>query len=228
MKAERAVRSIGSRDLARRLGLDASRVRRLAGSGRLPGRKVGHDWLFDVDLVGDEFGMERQRGRPFSQLNALGALFLASGESPDWLDAGARSRLGRRLKSSLVKLRPRLRSRAERRLYRSPESLRRRLRNDPSFILSGASASDHYGLRIVSADLLEGYMDPSDMDRLEYRYGLERVGEVDANLIVHVVPRRLLPRGRFMPRAVAAADLADSADERTKSVGNQALSRLAT
>lgn len=228
MSAEREARSIGSRDLARRLGLDASRVRRLAGNGRLPGRKIGHDWLFDVDLVGDEFAIDRQRGRPFSQRNALGVLFLASGESPDWLDAATRSRLSSRLRSSLVKLRPRLRSRAERRLYRSPESLRRRLRNDPSFILSGGSASDHYGMRIVSPQVLEGYIDQADADRLEYRYGLERVGEIDANLIAHLVPRRFLPRGRFMPRAVVAADLADYGDERTKNVGNQVLSRLST
>src|SRR5438874_1090105 len=117
MDARVAGRAVGSRELARRLGMDESRVRRLAASGRLPGRKVGHDWIFDVSRIGDEFGEDRYRGRPFSQAAALGMLFLASGSDPMWLKASVRSRLRHRLGSSLAELRPRLRSRAERRAY---------------------------------------------------------------------------------------------------------------
>ena len=220
-----ASRAVGSRDLARRLGIDESRVRRLAASGKLPGRKVGHDWLFELDLVGDRVSNVRSPGRPFSQANALGLLYLASGAEAGWLAPAVRSRLQRRLGTSISKLLPRLRSRAERRVYRAPDALLEKLRSDPEFILSGVSASDHYGMRIVAPGLIEGYADPALIDRVAYRYGLERVGERDANLIVHVAPRGFLPRSRFMPRAVVAADLADHSDARTRRVGEDLLAR---
>ena len=222
-----ARRSVGSSELARRLGLDESRVRRLAASGKLPARKVGHDWLFEIDLIGSEFSKDRSRGRPFSRESALGVLFLASGADAPWLTPAARSRLRRRLKD-VAKMRPRLRSRGERRLYSAPASLLRDLRKDQAFVQSGVSASERYGMRIASQSALEGYADASLIDRLTHRYALERVGEREANLVVHVVPRRLLPDGRVMPIAVVAADLADYSDERTRSVGDDWLRRYAS
>ena len=225
MEARVPSNAVGSRDLARRLGIDESRVRRLAARGRLPGRKVGHDWLFNVSLIDDEFARERHRGRPYSQRNALGLLFLASGLEPAWLEPNIRTRLTRRVVVPLVTLRPRLKSRAERRLYLAPDALRRRLAADPAFVLSGVSACERYKVDIVVRNVTEGYTDRSMIDRAEYHHALERVGEPEANLIVHVVPRLFLPTGRFMPHAVVGADLADSSDGRTKRAGHELLSR---
>jgi hypothetical protein len=80
-------------------------------------------------------------------------------------------------------------------------------------------------MRLSEAATLEGYADARFADRIAHRYGLERVGERAANLIIHVVPRAQLPAQRFMPRAVVAADLADHVDERAKSVGEVELTR---
>src|SRR6267378_910558 len=95
-------RWLSSREVARRLGLDPSRVRRLADAGRLPARKLGHDWMFDGDLLSNAMGVSRQRGRPFSQESALGVLFLASGEDAPWLADRSRSRLRRLSESSML------------------------------------------------------------------------------------------------------------------------------
>jgi hypothetical protein len=198
-------------------------VRRLADAGRLPARKLGHDWIFDGDLLSNAMGVTRQRGRPFSQESALGVLFLASGEDPPWLSGRSRARLRRLSESSILRVLPRLRSRGDRQPYRAPASLVRRLSDDPGFVVSGVSASDHYAMRIVSKGVLEGYLDRRRRRELEHRYALEPVNEREANLIAHWVDGHLLPQARVMPKAVVAADLADSEDERSRGVGRQLL-----
>ena len=218
-------RWLSSREVARRLGLDASRVRRLAAAERLPAEKIGHDWAFDAELL-DNAAIKRQKGRPFSPESALGLLFLASSEEAPWLLPRARSRLRRLSGPDVLRALPRLRGRAERRAYRAPESLLRRLADDPGFVLSGVSASAAHGARIVSKGVLEGYLDKARLRDLEYRYAMEPVSERAANLVVHALDRRLLPARRVMPRAVVAADLADSVDERSRKVGAQLLREL--
>ena len=78
-------------------------------------------------------------------------------------------------------------------------------------------------MRLASSDVLEGYIDEGRLRELEYRYALEPIAEQSANLIVHAIDGALLPELRVMPRAVVAADLADSVDERSRSVGEQLL-----
>jgi hypothetical protein len=203
--------------------MDSSRVRRLAADGRLPARKVGHDWVFDADLLGSAPQIKRGRGRPFAAENALGILFLASGVKADWLRPHVRARLQRLASSAVLKLLPRLRLRAERTSYLAPDSIVRRLARDRKFVLSGVSGSEEHGMRLASSNVLEGYIDEGRLRELEYRYALEPIAEQSANLIVHAIDGALLPESRVMPRAVVAADLADSADERSRRVGEQLL-----
>jgi|SRR5713226_1872316 len=227
MPESREPRLLSAGELAKRLKLDPSRVRRLAESGALPARKIAHRWLFDASLIDRQLKRRRERGRPFSAENALGLLFMASGEDAPWLRPHARSRLKRHLRSSLLNLLPRLERRAAVRSFSAPEALRDKLSRDPKFILSGVSASDHYAMRMVSPGILEGYYPKREMSEIEHRYALENVGEHEANLVVHVLDHELaIGSRRFMPKAVAAADLAESADERTRRVGEQFLSSV--
>lgn len=203
--------------------MDPSRVRRWAADGRLPAHKIGHDWVFDADQISDALKRKRRKGRPFAPENALGILFLASGEEADWLRPRVRARLQKLAESALLSLLPRLRLRAERRSYFAPDSIVRRLASDPRFVRSGVSGSEKYRMRIASSNVLEGYIDKGRLKELEYRYALEPAAEQSANLIVHAIDGVLLPGSLVMPRAVVAADLADSADERTRRVGEQLL-----
>jgi hypothetical protein len=195
----------------------------LAADGRLPAHKIGHDWVFDADLIDDALQVKRKKGRPFAPENALGILFLASGEKADWLRPHVRPRLQRLARSAVLRLLPRLRLRAERKSYQAPDSVVRRLAGDPRFVLSGVSGSEEHRMRLASSNVLEGYIDKARLKELEYRYALEPAAEQSANLIVHAIDGMLLPESRVMPRAVVAADLADSADERSRRVGEHLL-----
>lgn len=52
-------------EVAAALGLTKARIRQLAQDGRLPGEKVGRDWVFTVDAVAAFRSQPRRRaGRP--------------------------------------------------------------------------------------------------------------------------------------------------------------------
>jgi hypothetical protein len=217
---------LSAQDVAERLDIDSSQVRRMAAAGRLPAQKLGHDWIFDAALISDVAQRKRVRGRPFSAESALGFLYELSGMKAVWLPPPRRVRLRKLRGSSLLRLLPRLRPRSDRRAYRAPVSAIRQLQSDPDFILSGVSASDHYGLRLLAKDILEGYIDKDRFDAIAHRYALEPASERSANLIIHLADGRLFPDERVMPVAVVAADLADSSDERSQQVGREVLQRL--
>src|SRR3990172_11183578 len=77
-------------DAAERLGVAPSRVRALAGAGRLEGRKVGSQWVFSRDDVERRANRGGVVGRPMSPSAALGLLFELSGEPAGWLDRVSR------------------------------------------------------------------------------------------------------------------------------------------
>jgi hypothetical protein len=103
----------------------------------------------------------------------------------------------------------------------------KRLANDPNFIRSGVSAADHYRADISSRSVLDGYYKERAFKNLVYRYALQPVPEGEANLVVRgIEDDTALSRRQFMPVAVVAADLADSADARTRRAGMQLMRGL--
>jgi hypothetical protein len=223
----RSLKLVSVADAATRLGLSERRVRALAAKGQVPAQKIANRWFVEVDRLSERRRSAGARGRPFSDRHALGLLFLASGEDPQWLSAYEKWRLRRYALPRLSDLMPRLNQRAGVHSVRAPESLVKRLANDPNFIRSGVSAADHYRADISSRSVLDGYYKERAFKNLVYRYALQPVPEGEANLVVRgIEDDTALSRRQFMPVAVVAADLADSADARTRRAGMQLMRGL--
>src|SRR5437879_3628143 len=118
---------VSAQQAARRLNINVQRVRALAAQGRLRGEKIANRWLFDPELLADEEKRRRPEGRPYAPLHAMGILFLASGESAQWLSRYEAWRIHRYAIPRLKQLGSRLRGRASVRSYRAPEAIVARL-----------------------------------------------------------------------------------------------------
>jgi hypothetical protein len=155
-----------------------------------------------------------------------GLLFLASGEQPQVANSRARRRLAKRLRS-LPKEAERLSVRAESRWFRADQRALAALRDDPDFVRSGVSVSEEYGIDIQAPNLTEGYYPQRKLNQFSYRHALRPVAEEAANLIVHSVGGRFPLAGRArVPAPVAALDLLESHDERTRRAGAKLLREL--
>lgn len=211
-------------DAAKRLGISARRVRALAADGRVPAQKIANRWFVEMDRLNERGRSAEAGGRPFSDKHSLGLLFLASGEDAPWLSAYELWRLRRYALPRLMKLLPRLRSRANVHSVHAPESLVKRLASDAKFVRSGVSAAEHHRADIVGRSVLDGYYRERDFKDLVYRHALQPAPEAAANLLVRGIEvDSALAGRRYMPIAVVAADLADSADARSKRAGVQLL-----
>lgn len=214
-------------DAAKRLGISARRVRALAANGRVPAQKIANRWFVEVDRLSERGQSAGARGRPFSPKHSLGLLYLASGDDARWLSDYEKWRLRRYALPRLESLLPRLRGRANVHSVHAPESVVKRLASDVKFVRSGVSAAELHRADISGRSVLDGYYRERDFNKLFYRYALEPAPEVAANLIVRgIEDDNPLAGRRHMPIAVVAADLADSADARSRRAGVQMLRRL--
>lgn len=212
---------------AKKLGVSERRMRALAESGSVPAEKVGSRWIFDSDLLLDHLHRNSSPGRPFSQLHALGLLFLASDEEPSWLSGYEKWRLARSVRPGLREALPRLRARARVGFWRAPVALIDRLQKEARFVRSGVSAAEEVRAEIHGRGIADGYWVASEAAALIHRYALSRVAEAAANLVIREVddPRPLEHR-RVMPVAVVAADLSESSSARARRAGQQLLDRV--
>lgn len=214
---------LSSSEAAERLGINDSRVRQLAREGRLPSRKLGGRWLIDADALGRA---RPHGGRPLSPSSAWALLMLASGEEPPPIPGRRRRRLANRL-GALWRDAERLGVRATSRWFRAEQRALSALRSDPDFVRSGVSVSEDYGIDIQAPNVLEGYYPMRKLDDFSYRHALRPVSEENANLIVHAVKEPFPLQGRALaPPSVAAVDLLESRDERTRRAGAKLLRRV--
>ncbi len=212
---------------AERLGVSQRQVQRLVASGEVPGRRTAGDaWVVDALAVNALSRSRPGRGRPWSPEVAWAALWLLSGIEPEWLDHRARSRLSRRLGS----VDPQTLLHACRRRARVT-----RARVSDSFVdelagvlvRTGASAGSgtEHGLAAV-AGRVDGYCDEQTWPQIERRF--HTVPDDRGNAVIRVSAlREVTTRGLLeMPRAVIAADLAESREVRERSAGLRALEDL--
>ena len=220
--------NVSAREVAHRLNINAARARALARAGQLPARKIANRWFFDENALERRIRSEPKPGRSLEPANAWALLMLASGGSAPWVRSDVRSRLRRRLKEhSLRQALARASKRARTHYFAGADRARKRLLADPRFVRSGISAAAHYGASLRSPRVLEGYLPAGDMNKLAYRYALQAVDERSADLVIHAVSG-LWPFGkeRVAPRAVVAADLIESMDQRTQRAGEELLNGL--
>jgi len=206
---------------AQELGVSPRRIRKMLADGKLPGQRLGREWVIDPrDL--ERVRLRRQPvGRPWNASSAWALLALANGEKPE-MNPVERSRAKKRLSEhGLMPLVGRLRARAElRRVYGHPAVLAR-LAEEPAVVRSGVSAAADYGADIVASNEFEGYVSARKLKPLVDRYALDEDAE-QPNIALHVVADRVwpfLPGVKVAPRFVVALDLLEADDERSRRAG---------
>lgn len=211
---------IDPRKAAAHLGVSERRVRALARSGRVRAQKIGGRWLIDQSAVARRRALGRSPGRPVSSETAWAILFRASGAEPSWLPDSARGRLRRRLRvRSLAREVVRLRLRAEVRYFLGTEAAQDVLRQHPHAVASGVSAANVFGADVRAPSVVDAYVPAGEAQRFADGFALHEVEEPRANIILRATAFWPFDGQRVAPRAVVAADLADSLDERTRRAG---------
>lgn len=232
------VTGLSVQEAARRLGVNQARVRALLKHGGLTGQRIGSRWVVDDDAVRRRLDASASdRGRPLSPKNAWSAAALLDGQTVHWIAGSERSRLAARLARHTIDdvsvYRWWMRKRASAGRYRLAESDIAELLADDAVVAGGISAAASYGLGLSAAAEAEIYVNPRDAARLVDEFFL--VESHRGNLIVHVEEsgmdwhRRTSQRVKgvtLVPRLVAAVDLLDGDDTRSRSAGDRLL-RLA-
>lgn len=219
-------------DVAPRLGVTQRRVRAMIAAGRLDARKVGGRWLVERGSLTRAEESRRPRGRAFAPANAWAILLMAAArDSSDGylgrLSPSVRSRARAWLrKADLLDLAPRLRGRARVLRLRAHSSDLSRIAAEPGLVATGVGGAAEHRLDIAAPGVIELYAPARIASRLVRTYALE--ASTSPNVILHVVDG-VWPFGaaqRVAPGPVAALDLVDHDDERTRRAGREYLTRL--
>ena len=209
---------------ADRLDLHPSRVRAMIAQGQLEAQKLGGRWLIDRRSVESRRSQPGVDGRPFNAANAWALLCLSEGKEPDWVSKWELSRLRRRLREvGIEKLAPRLWKRASKKQLRAHPSLLPRLRKDSRLFSSGVSAAAEHEIDIVAANELEAYVADEDFEDVVEDNYLEP--SPNPNVLLHVARADWIRScaNDAMSPAVAAADLLEADDEKSRRAGHELL-----
>ena len=206
------------------LGISTRQVARLARAGELTvSRTVGGALLVDGASVHRLAKHGRHNGRPWTAATAWAALTLLSGESVDWLDAAAISRLRHRLRAS---------SASELSWMTRRRATVHRMRGwgrDEGLLHSGVSAlrdpamSELFDLTAVERGA-DGYVRARDFADLVTTLGL--VEDRDGDVTVRVVADDSGFAVDHVLTAAVAVDLAESLDTRESAAGLRVLEDL--
>lgn len=216
-------------EAARRLNVNAPRVRAMIAAGVLDAAKVGGRWVVGAQSVEQRSRAQALPGRLLSPRRAWGVLLLASAARPDWLSPSEISKLRRRLRETTIEsLAPRLRKRAVvHRLRAHPSDLARILEDD-TVVRAGISAAPHYGADLVPpADEVDAYVPTRVLRRLQKTYALQPSSR--HNVTLRVIDG-VWPFGSGMaiaPAVVVGLDLLESDDARLQRAG-RVLLRMST
>lgn len=220
---------------ADRLDRHQSRIRQLVVSGRLAGRRVGSLWLVDDRSVARRLEMaDAARGRPLSTRIAWSAAALLDGQPTPWLATSERSRLRTRLNRPDVTdtriYRWWMQSRGRATRFRMADSDLAELCATPDLAVGGVRAASGYGVSLGYGDEAEVYVDASTAQRLvdeffliESALGNLTMRVVDAPDPWHLRTARARDGALVVPRLIAAVDLLDSDDTRSRNAGAQLL-----
>lgn len=213
-------------DAAQRLGVSQRQVQRLVASGEVPARRTAGDaWVVDALAVNALARFRPARGRPWSRAVAWGALWTLSGLDVDWLDARTTSRLLVRLDGMTPDaLLSACRRRARVARVRVSGSFLAELGDRLVFTGASADAARDFALAPV-AGAVDGYCDETTWPSVEERFRLLPDARGSGTIRVTTLPTTVVAR-REMPRAVVAADLAESHDVRERCAGLRALEHL--
>lgn len=218
---------MGVAEVAEELGVSPRRVRQMLAEGGLRGERVGRAWVVERHALERVAARRPEVGRPWRAEAAWAFLALAGGGEID-VSPVDRVRLRRRLEEGLMANLGRLRVRAdERRVYAHPSVLQSILQS-PSFVRSGVSTAADYSIDLIAQDGAEGYVRSSEVGGVVQRFALDGASD-RPNLILRVVDDDVWPFDageRVAPALVAAVDLLEADDERSRRSGAALLESL--
>jgi excisionase family DNA binding protein len=237
---------VGTAEAAELLGASARRVRDLVASGGLAGTRIAGRWLVDADALEARVALPPLAIRPMSMRVAWAAAAMADGIPAPWLAPSETSRLRRRIEDHRrhpMVWRGWLRGRGEvvDRL-RLAETERAAFLADRRVVLTGISTARDHGLDLRSYGADDDvYVRPSEFPALQRAYGLveserpnltvriaEVVDIVESPDFVGATARRGAATGLWVvPTAIAAVDLLESADARSRQAAAGLLRRVA-
>lgn len=223
-------------EAAARLGLSLRRVEAMIKDELLDATKIGGRWFVVSGSVKRRRSTENKSGRMLSPLNAWAVVNIASGNNDkrdpiiDKLSRWSRSHFRRRLaKEGLVSLAPRLRRRARARRFRADADDVANIRKEPGLVLAGVSAAADLGIDVIAPAVVEAYIRVDKLPRLVRKYYLAE-DDQDPNVILHVIEERDIwpfpPGCKMVSAVVAALDLLEADDQRSKRAALEALSKL--
>jgi excisionase family DNA binding protein len=214
-------------DAAARLGVNSSRVRAMIQHGLLDAQKVGHRWLVDPASVERRSRSQVHSGGPLSAESAWAVILMKAGDSGSWLSPWGRSRAKRRLSGARIDdFGSQLGRRAELHRLRAHPSDLPRIAAEPGIVLGGLSAAAAHDINVSAPAVVEAYIHSKKLPPVLRRYRLQRSS--DPNVLLHVVHGRwpFAPSERVVPAIVAAVDLLDADDPRSRRAGQELLRRL--
>jgi excisionase family DNA binding protein len=223
-----------TRETAQRLNVHPSRVRALIASGALRARRVGNQWLIDIESLDRhaELIAGHARGRPMSQRVAWATAALVDG-IPDQLEPSERYRLRRRLTDvsrSVETIQRWMSRRADgTSRYRVGERDISALLGRPDVVATGISAAADYGIGLGAGASADAYVTSDTRDRLIREHFLIASGQGNLTLRVvdegwHLVTMRPGEYRQITPRLIVAVDLAEDTDLRTRNAGRELIS----
>lgn len=228
-------------EAAEHLSVHQTRVRELLQAGTLTGRRVGRQWLIDVDVLDRhrELILAGATSRAMSTRIAWAAGALLDGHETCWLASSERSRLRSRLLRHTGEVATFQRWLSARQVgterVRVADADIASLLKERDVVATGISAAAAHGTRLTAAGEAEVYTTASLAKRLTKKYFL--VGSERGNLLLRVVDgdwhldtSTVRDEGRVTTRLMTAVDLLDGGDTRSTTVGrtllNEALDDL--
>ena len=218
---------VGVQEAATLLGVSPRRVRQMIADKKLPARRVGRAWAIDENDLRQQ-SARRPAHRPWKPASAWAVLAAAEGKSPPQpMAAHDLHRARKRAAEGLQAIVGQLSERAERRsFYAHPSDLSRILASADT-VRAGASAAADHGIDLIGEGTDEAYVSESTLAQIAVSHHIEERSE-RPNLILRVIADAdwPFPEGtQVVPPAVAAVDLLESDDERSRRAGAEILGR---
>lgn len=228
-------------EAAEHLSVHQTRVRELLQAGTLTGRRVGRQWLIDIDVLDRHRELIRggATSRAMSARIAWAAGALLDGQETSWLASSERSRLRSRLLRHTREVTTFQRWLSARQVgterVRIAEADIATLLQARDVVSTGISAAAAHGTRLSAAGEADAYVTASLAKRLTKKYFL--VGSDRGNLLLRVVDgdwhldtSTVGGEGRVTTRLMTAVDLLEGGDARSTTAGrtllNEALDDL--
>ncbi|WNV87640.1 helix-turn-helix domain-containing protein [Umezawaea sp. Da 62-37] len=222
---------ISVRAASEQLRVSPDHVRDLVRAGDLDAVTPGREVLVTSESVARRAASAPAAGRPLTPANAWAVLWLASGQTPNWVSSSDLVRVRRFAARPLPRWPRMLINRAHVHRVRVPDPVLNRVRSLTGVTAGGAAAAASHGSNLLpGVSEHEFYLTQAALHAVR---GVRGVGwrSPSPNVVLRVLPGTLPPdviagvMHDVAVRGMAAADLLDRGDERSRHAAAELLGR---